>query len=584
MDVDNHYTADVLKTLYHGRKYTDFEIRAGNKRVLCHRAVISAKSQYFDAICTSGLHEAVLDYASDEHGYMLEDVVKFMYLGETDITEYNVEPLLLAADFIKHAGLISYCEKFMTENLSLENFTDYMNLANKVSLSCLRDACVRLTKEKCSDVLLTDWFLSLSVADVCKYLEDDELNVTSEDEILKAMQRWLCSTKAPTTVKEGYIKNVFPCVRLPFCSRSALESLSIDETTPSMMKLKLLEHLHHGLHGEGSARKSYSAAHEAKAALTKGSSASASAGVSPSAGASAPITAQEHVLIVGGMKANYEVHKNIVFVDKEGDDSILTEAPLCVHSSTCSVCTTGNGLIVSGGYDSKIKCSMSKVQIFSLIKRSWRNLPDMLQPVQLHGVAYLDEHFYTFGGSYKEDGKEKHVYSDVNVLDLKSQSWSHCQLLPCTTMESNVVVVGKDILVIGGYSECDVKLTQTYKYNTRTRKRTCCQDVPKFAYARKSTVAVDNLIYVLSRDVFLQYDVQADQWSELPLPLPRERRQARAMVHTQGCLRVFGGYTQDKNNPTDTVLSYNISSKKWTLETKRMPVAVKQSWAFAVVM
>ena len=165
MDVDNQYTADVLKTLYHDKKYTDFEIRAGNNRVLCHRAVISAKSQYFDSICASGLREAVLDYASDEHGYMLEAVIKFIYLGETDITVYNVEPLLLAADFIKHAALISYCEKFMIENLSLANFTDYMKLANKASLSSLKDACVRLTKEKCSDVLLTNWFLSLPVAE-----------------------------------------------------------------------------------------------------------------------------------------------------------------------------------------------------------------------------------------------------------------------------------------------------------------------------------------------------------------------------------------------------------------------------------
>ena len=155
--------------------------------MLCHRAVISAKSQYFDFICASGLHEAVLDLASDGHGYILEAVVKFMYLGETNVTVYNVESLLLAADFIKHADLIRYCERFMIENLSLVNFMDYMKLAKTVSLPSLKDACVRLTKEKCSDVLLTDWFLSLSVEEVCEYLNDDELNVTSEDEVLTAV-------------------------------------------------------------------------------------------------------------------------------------------------------------------------------------------------------------------------------------------------------------------------------------------------------------------------------------------------------------------------------------------------------------
>ena len=163
MDVDNQFTADVLKTLYCHKKLTDFEIRAGNKRVLCHCAVISAKSQYFDSICASGLREAVLDMASDEHGYILEAVVKFMYLGETDVTVYNVESLLLAADFIKHADLIRYCERFMIENLSLINFMDYMKHAKTVSLPSLKDECVRLTKEKCLDVLLTLYLWRKSV-------------------------------------------------------------------------------------------------------------------------------------------------------------------------------------------------------------------------------------------------------------------------------------------------------------------------------------------------------------------------------------------------------------------------------------
>ena len=433
-------------------------------------------------------------------------------------------------------------------------------------------------------------FNDIPVAEVCTYLQDDELNVTSEDEVLVAVQRWLSSTKASTTVKEGSVQNVFPCVRLRFCSRSALESLSIDETTPPMMQLKILQHLQHGLHGEGTARKSYSAAHEAMAALTIGSSASASAPTS--ARRKSPMVApvrpkpspQEHVLIMGGFKANEEPHKNIVFVDKKGDDSILAEAPMCVHSGNCSVCTTGNGLIFSGGYDKAIKRSVSKVQIFSLSNRSWRHLPDMLRPVQFHGVAYLDEHFYTFGGCYKEDAQAKNAYSDVNVLDLQSQSWSHCQPLPCTTLEPGVAVVGNDILVIGGYSADDVDSVQTNKYNIKTQKRTRCRNMPKYGHVHQSTVAVDNLIYVLCHDMFLQYNVRADQWSELPLPLPKERRWLRAMVHTQGCLRGLGGYTEDNNHPTDSVLSYNISSKKWTLEKKRMPIAVAQSWAFTVVM
>ena len=339
-------------------------------------------------ICASGLREAVLDLASDDHGYILEAVAKFIYLGETDVTVYNVESLLLAADFIKHADLIRYCERFMVENLSLVNFMDYMKHAKTLSFPSLKDACIRLTKEKCSDVLLKGWFLSLSVEEVCEYLKEDELNVTSEDEVLAAVQRWLHCTKASATVKEGYIQSVFPCIRLQFCSRATLESLSRDEEVPMLMKFKIMEFLHHGLHGEGSARKSYSKTQGATVASARGTSGSASAPAIP-ARRKVPMPAprpkpdtQEHVLIVGGLKANKEIHKNIVFLDKEGEDSILTEAPLCVHSCSCSVCSTGDGFIVSGGYNRATKHSMSKVQIFSLTSRVWSDLPDMVQPTK----------------------------------------------------------------------------------------------------------------------------------------------------------------------------------------------------------
>ena len=176
----------------------------------------------------------------------------------------------------------------------------------------------------------------------------------------------------------------------------------------------------------------------------------------------------------------------------------------------------------------------------------------------------------------------KHLYSDVNVLDLQSQSWSHCQPLSCAANQLGVAVVDKDILVIGGTPDNAVWFTQTYKYNTRTGEKTRCQDMPQTGSVYYSTVAVDSLIYVLGCEMFLQYDVRADQWSELPLL--KERRLLCAMVHTQGCLRVLGGCTEDRGHTYDSVLSYNFSSKKWTLENKRMPIAVCQARAFAVVM
>ena len=255
-----------------------------------------------------------------------------------------------------------------------------------------------------------------------------------------------------------------------------------------------------------------------------------------------------------------------------------------MHSGSCSVCATGDGLIVSGGYNRATKLSMSKVQIFSLTNRAWSDLPDMLNVVMHHGVAFLDNHFYTFGGCCWKDGKNKHLYSDVNVLDLQSCSWSHCKPLSYAAKDLGVAVVDQDMLVIGKKGKDGSWLTKTYKYNGRTGKRTRCQDMPERNGVLHSTVAVDSLVYALAPTMFLLYDVHNDQWSKLPLPPPMERRHLCALVHAQGCLLALGGYAEDKYHPDDRVLSYNISSKKWTLRRKKMPLAVSTAWAFTVWM
>ena len=254
----------MLEKLYNqskNKEYTDCVIRSGNERVSCHRAVISAKSEYFDSVCKSGQQEVVLDYADEEHGHILEAVVRYLYLGRIDIKSYNVEPLLCVSHIIKHHDLKRSCENFMVENLGLENFVSYQSLARRYSLSDLSAACVTFTKQQASDILKTDWILSLTVDEFSDYLLCDELGVSSEDEVIVAVQRWLRFTKAPRDVKDGYIESLIAAIRMNFCSLNVLKELSRDYTTLAGLKLKILEHLQHGSHGDHRARPSYSTRH-----------------------------------------------------------------------------------------------------------------------------------------------------------------------------------------------------------------------------------------------------------------------------------------------------------------------------------
>ena len=269
------------RTLYQysrDKVQTDFKIRAGNKTAHCHSAVLSAKSTYFKSICLTGMQEAILGHSisNETDGDILDTVVRFLYLGKSNITVHNVENVVLASDFLYHEEMKNECEKIMLLNLDVPKLMSYHKLSQKADLSTLNAACLRLAKESFTEVAHSQWFLGLTIDEAHDYLHHDDLNVTTENNVLFAALRWLKNSKETSTVFEHHTKRLLQCVRLKFCQRSTLESLSNDNTVMDSLRLKILEFLHQGSHGEGEGRKSYSVAHSVSTPSKELPSASAS--------------------------------------------------------------------------------------------------------------------------------------------------------------------------------------------------------------------------------------------------------------------------------------------------------------------
>ena len=607
-EVDLNYTADIMQKLYEYSNenfQTDFKIRAGNKTAYCHAAVLSAKSTYFRAICASGLTEAVLagSITKDEDGDTLDTVVRYIYLGKSNITVQNVEKVAIAANFLGHEELKHECEKILLDNLGVSKLMSHHKLSQKADMSTLKAACIQLTKENFTEVVGCEWFLALTVDEAAEYLRDNDLNVTSEDDVLHAICTWLKNSNETSTAQGKHSDKLFPCVHLKFCQRSTLDSLSKDATIVDSLRLKLLEFLHHGHHREGEPRKSYSATHSvsaASAALPRPSLPGAAARDKPpptdkaatkippkasatpsSPSAKLPVTSsqkvKEEVLIVGGRKPDENRHENIVFLDRDPKDCIMTHAPICSRARNYSACANNNTLIVSGG-DTK-GFSVSKVQKFCTTDHRWVELPDLPLPADCHGSSYVGEKLYTFGGRFRENAETKHRYSSVNVLDLASLSWAEEQSLPIAVSEIGIAVVEEHIYALGGYSGKEWS-RQTIKLNTRTGKTTQCQSMPKRVRVHNSAVTFHQQIYVLDKALFAQYDVNKDQWMELQLPLmPFDNP---AMVLKQNHLIMLGGYEETEKNPSDVIQEYELSSKTWSLEPRKMPLQLCNHWAFVM--
>ena len=147
------YPREVLQHQYQfalDKLYTDFKLKAGGKTVHCHRSVICSKSEYFRSLCKSGVTEAAVDsfVTKAEDADILDSLVRFMYLGATDITKQNVASLVTAADFIKHDELNRECEKYLISNLSIQNLVACHQLSEKAQLPALSKECYRFRLNK----------------------------------------------------------------------------------------------------------------------------------------------------------------------------------------------------------------------------------------------------------------------------------------------------------------------------------------------------------------------------------------------------------------------------------------------------
>ena len=596
---DNPYPAELARSLYQfalDRQFTDFTITAKNTTIHCHQVVISAHSEFFRIICLSGNKEASLEHSVlRDDGHVLAGVIEFMYLGVTQITVRNVEALLLAANFIKFEQLKRKCEHFIIANLSVDNLLTYQNLAKKVRLSNLRGACMQLTREKFREVSKTEWLPTLSVDEVIAYLKDNELKAESEDHVVDALNLWLQNSVEPKAVMEDSMDELLSCVRLRFCSKAKLEAIAKDTTVMEKFRFKIMEYLLHGWHGEGKPRKSYrdtrpkAPAGDAPKAFSERRSKEQEGSARmtykdlPSKERETEKMHKETVAIVGGRKSDNANHANIISIDSQPTDSVITQSSICEESYMFgySVCSEADSLIVSGGKSQVKAYSSSKVHKFCTTTGKWINLPKIPKGRDYHGSALLNRKLYIIGGRYTLNHSSKCVYN-ISILDLDSLTWSEGKAMPEALSSVGIAVVSDQILVIGGSTDYHSVSTRTDKYNPVTNTWTKCQPVPKQGCCYHRTTVTGNKVFVGQHDMsfFLQYNVPFDQWTELKLP-PKQVSQC-ALVSKQDYVLALGGSIDGKK--TDCVQRYDPSSKTWILEKQTLPLSLYLHWAVVLSM
>eukprot|EP00058_Branchiostoma_floridae_P004324 XP_002589812.1 hypothetical protein BRAFLDRAFT_90500 [Branchiostoma floridae] len=187
-----------------------------------HRAVLSACSDYFRAMFTSGMRE------SSDSRIVIKDVticiqavnqlVDYAYTGELQVTRESATDLARAASLLLMEEALEICQTKLEECIDLDNCHELLNFSQSYNLKKLEAAVFAFMGTNFLQVRGTAEFLNMDVDTLCKLLQSDELGVSGEQEVLDAAKVWL----RHDSTRSKHLGRVVEHVRFPLMSPGEL--------------------------------------------------------------------------------------------------------------------------------------------------------------------------------------------------------------------------------------------------------------------------------------------------------------------------------------------------------------------------
>ncbi|KAI5737572.1 hypothetical protein M8J76_014804 [Diaphorina citri] len=179
-----------VSALRRHRELCDVVLNVGARKIFAHRVVLSACSPYFRAMFTGEL-------------------------AESRQAESNVQTLLPAACLLQLVEIQDICCEFLKRQLDPSNCLGIRAFADTHSCRDLLRIADKFTQHNFQEVMESEEFLILPVAQLVDIISSDELNVRSEEQVFNAIMSWL---KYNVSERRQHLAQVLQHVRLPLLS------------------------------------------------------------------------------------------------------------------------------------------------------------------------------------------------------------------------------------------------------------------------------------------------------------------------------------------------------------------------------
>ncbi|KAI8770747.1 kelch protein 40 [Biomphalaria glabrata] len=171
----------------------DFTVTLGTTKFGCHRFLLAACSGFFKGLFRSGMIETKLKCVTiDDISYeTFELILETLYTGHDVLTNDNVIDIWRAAHQLQIPFLIKECEEFAVSTLSLNNYIEYYKIAKLFESKEVLDIVWPFMLKNANSFFQTNLFFELQISDVLRLIQSQDLETTSEDDVVHAVLKWV---------------------------------------------------------------------------------------------------------------------------------------------------------------------------------------------------------------------------------------------------------------------------------------------------------------------------------------------------------------------------------------------------------
>lgn len=544
MAADEDWKASTARCLQNGiyksytaGLYTDVEIQVEKKTFKCHKVILSAFSDYFHAMFSSGMKECQNNVVciKDTSSVIFENVLSFAYSGEDCVTIDNAEDLLRASVLLQISCLQERCESFLLEQTTAENCIGIWRLAQSLSCDQLKETSWEFILKEFEVISQLDEFLALEKDELISIVSNDNLNVSNEENVCDAVFRWLKKDED----RNSYLADVFDQLRLQQVSlQYLLEKVDFNPAVrgnavcSALVKQALDYHLY------PERREMYNIP------LRTG-------------------TKMEVIVLIGKTPQGREQKLIEVYCYSPSERKWYTMPTLPSNIGRYfSCCVYGDYIYVSGGTERPIACLKLHIG-----RRDWIHCRSMNFGRLRHAMVAERNSVYVVGGF---DPITDVTYHSIERYDIAQETWKEVGELTCAVDALSAAAYQGKIFVFGGWlKDCD-HAACVQCFDTSTNECTIIDCLPEPAKFSRCVQDIDGNVYIMyPTGEVIRYNTVTKE-SERYAKISGFKRYNFGLTLFHNRLFAFGGESDDPTVEEGTELCRNLFELDLTSRTSKM--------------